>query len=126
MTAAVALRRLSGLPRSAFGTALAHIGLGVTLIGIVAVTAFETEHIVEMKPGMTTEAGGYTLRFDGMRSGNGPNYTEESRSFHHQPGRRRRGRCLVVEADLYRAADADDRGRYPHLRLQPALRFARR
>ena len=36
-------RRLSGLPRSVFGTALAHIGLGVTLIGIVAVTAFETD-----------------------------------------------------------------------------------
>ncbi len=81
VTGAVALRRLSGLPRSVFGTALAHIGLGVTLIGIVAVTAFETEHIVEMKPGMTTDAGGYTLRFDGLRNGNGPNYSEESGHF---------------------------------------------
>ncbi len=81
VTGAVALRRVSGLPRSVFGTALAHIGLGVTLIGIVAVTAFETEHIVEMKPGMTTDAGGYTLRFDGLRNGNGPNYSEESGHF---------------------------------------------
>ena len=81
VTGSVALRRLSGLPRSVFGTALAHIGLGVTLIGIVAVTAFETEHIVEMKPGMTTDAGGYTLRFDGLRNGNGPNYSEESGHF---------------------------------------------
>jgi cytochrome c-type biogenesis protein CcmF len=81
VTAAVAWRRVSGLPRSVFGTALAHAGLGVTLIGIVAVTAFETEHIVEMKPGMTTEAGGYTLRFDGLRNGNGPNYSEESGHF---------------------------------------------
>jgi cytochrome c-type biogenesis protein CcmF len=64
-----------------FGTALAHIGLGVTLIGIVAVTAFETEHIVEMKPGMTTDAGGYTLRFDGLRNSNGPNYSEQSGHF---------------------------------------------
>ena len=77
----VAWRRFTGLPRSAFGTALAHIGLGVTLIGIVAVTAFETETVVEMKPGMTVEAGGYTLRFDGMRNGSGPNYTEESGHF---------------------------------------------
>jgi cytochrome c-type biogenesis protein CcmF len=81
VTGAVALRRLSGLPRSVFGTALAHIGMGVALIGIVAVTAFETEHIVEMKPGMTTDAGGYTLRFDGLRNGNGPNYSEESGHF---------------------------------------------
>jgi cytochrome c-type biogenesis protein CcmF len=81
VTGSVALRRLSGLPRSVFGTALAHIGLGVTLIGIVAVTAFETEHIVEMKPGMSTDAGGYTLRFDGLRKGNGPNYSEESGHF---------------------------------------------
>ena len=73
----VVWRRLSGLPRSVFGTALAHIGLGVTLIGIVAVTAFETEHILEMKPGMTADAGGYSLRFEGLRRGNGANYNEE-------------------------------------------------
>jgi cytochrome c biogenesis factor len=35
-----ALRRAAGLPRSAWGTALAHFGIGVTLLGIVAVTAW--------------------------------------------------------------------------------------
>ncbi|MDO9417993.1 heme lyase CcmF/NrfE family subunit [Pararhizobium sp.] len=75
------LRRFIGLPRSAFGTALAHIGMGVMVIGVVGVTAFETEHVIEMKPGMTADAGGYTLSFDGMRPGNGPNYTEESGHF---------------------------------------------
>ena len=45
---------------------MAHVGLGVTVLGIVAVTAFETEHIVEMKPGDDRRMrGGYTLRFDG-------------------------------------------------------------
>ncbi|WLR96000.1 heme lyase CcmF/NrfE family subunit [Shinella sumterensis] len=77
----VAFRRFVGLPGSAFGTALAHIGVGVTVIGIVAVTAFETEHVVEMKPGMQVEAGGFTLTFDGMRRGQGPNYSEESGHF---------------------------------------------
>jgi len=77
----VAWRRLVGLPRSAFGTALAHMGLGITVLGIVAVTTFETEHVVEMKPGMTAEAGGYTLAFDGMRSAVGPNYTEDRGHF---------------------------------------------
>ncbi|ASY55710.1 heme lyase CcmF/NrfE family subunit [Sinorhizobium sp. CCBAU 05631] len=77
----VALRRFLGLPRSAYGTALAHIGLGVTLIGIVAVTAYETETVVEMKPGMLVDAGGYSIRFDGMREGRGPNYTEDTGHF---------------------------------------------
>jgi cytochrome c-type biogenesis protein CcmF len=79
--AATAWRRFVGLPRSAFGTALAHFGLGVTVIGVVAVTAFETEQVVEMRPGQTVEAGGYMLRLEGMRPNTGPNYTEDVGSF---------------------------------------------
>src|SRR5690606_37310700 len=74
---ATAFRRFKGLPGSAFGTALAHMGVGVTVIGVIAVTAFETEYVAEMKPGMQVESGGYVLTFDGMRSGHGPNYSEE-------------------------------------------------
>ena len=77
----IAWRRFKGLPGSAFGTALAHLGVGVMLVGIVAVTAFETEHVVEMKPGMQVEAGGFVLTYDGMRSGQGPNYSEDSAHF---------------------------------------------
>ncbi|WP_159952882.1 heme lyase CcmF/NrfE family subunit [Rhizobium sp. 18065] len=80
-TASVAWSRLKGLPRSAFGTSLAHMGLGITVLGIVAVTTFETETVVEMKPGMTAEAGGFVLTFDGMRAGQGPNYTEDRGHF---------------------------------------------
>ncbi|KQS77475.1 cytochrome C biogenesis protein CcmF [Rhizobium sp. Leaf384] len=78
---AIAWRRLSGLPRASFGTALAHAGVGVTVIGIVAVTAFQSEHILAMTPGQTTEAGGYALRFDGLKAGQGPNYSEERGHF---------------------------------------------
>jgi cytochrome c-type biogenesis protein CcmF len=77
----VAWRRLMGLPRSAFGTALAHAGLGITVLGIVAVTTFQTENITEMKPGGTADLGGYTLRFDGIQPGVGPNYTEDRARF---------------------------------------------
>ncbi|WP_312417511.1 cytochrome c-type biogenesis CcmF C-terminal domain-containing protein, partial [Shinella sp.] len=34
-----------------------------------------------MKPGTQVEAGGFTLTFDGMRRGQGPNYSEESGHF---------------------------------------------
>ncbi|MGO6819893.1 cytochrome c-type biogenesis CcmF C-terminal domain-containing protein, partial [Rhizobium brockwellii] len=77
----LAWRRLSGLPRSAFGTALAHAGLGVTVLGIVAVTTFQSEYVIEMKPGEVTEAGGYSLHFDGMQPATGPNYTEDRGHF---------------------------------------------
>lgn len=72
----VGLRRLAGLPRSAFGTALAHAGLGVTLLGIVATSAFQSEVILEMKPGDTTTVGAYSVTFDGIRNASGPNYSE--------------------------------------------------
>ncbi|PKR88948.1 heme lyase NrfEFG subunit NrfE [Pleomorphomonas diazotrophica] len=72
----VGLRRLAGLPRSAFGTALAHAGLGVTLLGIVATSAFQSEAILEMKPGDTATVGAYSVTFDGIRNSSGPNYSE--------------------------------------------------
>ncbi len=77
----IAFRRLVGLPRSAFGTALAHFGLGVTVLGIVAVSVFETETVLEMKPGATVEAGEFTLRFEKMEERRGPNFTEENGVF---------------------------------------------
>ncbi|TCV71498.1 heme lyase CcmF/NrfE family subunit [Neorhizobium sp. S3-V5DH] len=78
---AVGLRRLAGLPRSVFGTAIAHFGLGVTVLGIFSATLFGTETVVEMKPRATVDAGGYSLTFDGMREAVGPNFTEERGHF---------------------------------------------
>lgn len=74
-------RRLIGLPRSMIGTVVAHAGLGVSVIGIVAVTSFQTEHIVTMKPGDTVSVSEYTLRFDGLTPARGPNYTEDRGTF---------------------------------------------
>ncbi len=52
------LRRLFGLPRTAWATALAHMGIGVTVIGIVSTSAWETELVTTMKPGESaTHAG---------------------------------------------------------------------
>src|SRR5438093_3312806 len=45
-----ALARARGLPRSTWGSALAHFGLGVTLLGIVGETQLGTERIAELKP----------------------------------------------------------------------------
>jgi cytochrome c-type biogenesis protein CcmF len=75
------LRRLAGLPRSMFGTTLAHLGLGLTTLGVVGVLSFETENILAMKPGQTTEISGYVLRFDEILPVQGPNFTENRARF---------------------------------------------
>src|SRR6478735_7841680 len=71
-----AWRRLRSLPRSAYGTALAHAGLGIVVIGIVATTAWRSEAILAMKPGQTASIAGYTLTFKGVAPRQGPNYPE--------------------------------------------------
>ncbi|TGQ11887.1 MULTISPECIES: heme lyase CcmF/NrfE family subunit [unclassified Mesorhizobium] len=84
---AVMLRRFAGLPRSVFGTALAHLGLGLTLLGIVGTLCFGTERILTMRPGETVELSGHSLRFEGLFPQKGPNFTED------------RARFLLIGAD---------------------------
>ena len=76
-----ARRRAAGLPRSAWGTALAHFGVAVTLLGIVGVTTWASELIVALKPSQTVSLSGYELTFDGLTQRSGPNYGEALAKF---------------------------------------------
>lgn len=60
------LRRLANLPRAAWGSALAHFGVGLMVTGIVGTTAWQSEQIVAMKSGEKAEIAGYTLEFRGI------------------------------------------------------------
>jgi len=73
---ATAWTRARGLPRSVFGTAFAHFGLGVSLLGIVCVSTWGAERIVALKPNATVSLRSYELTFDGMVTRQGPNYRE--------------------------------------------------
>ncbi|WP_448033279.1 heme lyase CcmF/NrfE family subunit [Bradyrhizobium liaoningense] len=73
---ATVLQRARGLPRSAWGTAFAHAGLGVALIGIVCETTWNSEHIATMKPNDVAHVAGYDLKLDGLLQRQGPNYRE--------------------------------------------------
>ncbi len=77
----VMLRRFLGLPRSIFGTALAHLGLGLTILGMVGALGFGSERILTMHAGETVEISGHTLRFAGLYPVQGPNYTEDRGRF---------------------------------------------
>ena len=81
-----AMRRLSGLPRSSHGTAIAHFGAGLMLLGIVATSAYQSEKVLVMKSGERTEIAGYELTFQGVHPGRGPNYREEVGHFRVQRG----------------------------------------
>ncbi|AZO55602.1 MULTISPECIES: heme lyase CcmF/NrfE family subunit [unclassified Mesorhizobium] len=77
----VMARRLVGLPRSVFGTAFAHLGLGLTVLGIVGTLCFGTEKILSMHAGETVEISGRTVRFVGLYPAQGPNYSEDRGRF---------------------------------------------
>jgi cytochrome c-type biogenesis protein CcmF len=74
-------RRAAGLPRSAWGTAVAHFALGITLLGIIGETNWGSERIVALKPSQTVSISDYQLSFDGMTSRDGSNYRETAAHF---------------------------------------------
>ncbi|WP_108659669.1 heme lyase CcmF/NrfE family subunit [Acuticoccus kandeliae] len=75
------LRRLAHLPRPIWGAALGHLGVGLTVLGIVSLSVFETEVIRDMGPGDSVEIAGYTLTFEHAEQREGPNYTDATAIF---------------------------------------------
>jgi cytochrome c-type biogenesis protein CcmF len=73
--------RARGLPRSAWGAAFAHAGLGLALIGIVCETTWNSERIASMKPGDVAQLGGYEVKLDNITQQQGPNFREQVSQF---------------------------------------------
>ena len=73
--AGVALRRTFGLPLSFFGAALAHLGLGVTLLGLSGL-GFGAETIATLHKGVPAQVGPYSVTLDSIGERVGPNYKE--------------------------------------------------
>jgi cytochrome c-type biogenesis protein CcmF len=67
-------QRAIGLPRSTWGTAIAHSGVAVSMLGIVCAGTWGTERIVAVKPTQTVSLSGYEFSFDGLLQRSGPNY----------------------------------------------------
>jgi cytochrome c-type biogenesis protein CcmF len=74
-------RRALNLPRAAWGSVLGHFGVGVMVLGIVSVTAFETEKITTMRPGQTVDLAGYDITYEGVAPRRGPNYQDVVATF---------------------------------------------
>ena len=76
--AAEVLRRAWNLPRADWGKALAHSGLGISIFGIAAITAWAVEDIRAVHPGESFAVAGYELRLEGVEERRGPNYGAET------------------------------------------------
>ncbi|GHA29189.1 c-type cytochrome biogenesis protein CcmF [Devosia pacifica] len=97
------LRRIIKLPRSTFATALGHFGVGITVLGIVSTTAWESEVVTTLNPGETTAIADYAIAFDDFNEVAGPNYSAERGIFtvtDHNGGER----TLAAERRFYEAS----------------------
>src|SRR5271156_6026003 len=75
LSAGVALKRTFGLPLSFSGAALAHLGLGVTLLGLSGL-GFGAETIATLHKGVPALVGPYSITLDSVGERIGPNYKE--------------------------------------------------
>jgi cytochrome c-type biogenesis protein CcmF len=75
------LSRLAGLPGASLGVVFAHGGLGIMVIGIIAVSLWKTEVIIAMRPGEAAKVGAYRVTFQGEAPLTGPNYTGRTGRF---------------------------------------------
>ncbi len=72
-----AWRRLTNLPRGTWGMTLAHIGLGVFVLGAVVETSGRIEAAQALTVGQSLQVGAYTLTLKGVEAVQGPNYTAD-------------------------------------------------
>ena len=70
-------RRLIHLPRGAWGMTLAHIGLGVFVLGAVVETSGRVEAAQALAVGESVKVGAYTLTLEGVAPIDGPNYSAD-------------------------------------------------
>jgi cytochrome c-type biogenesis protein CcmF len=76
------LRRLTGLPRGAWGMTLAHLGLGVFILGACFETGWKAEAAEALPAGGSLNVGGYHLALDRVGDADGPNYDAERATIH--------------------------------------------
>ncbi|MBS0388348.1 MAG: heme lyase CcmF/NrfE family subunit [Proteobacteria bacterium] len=68
------LRQRSSLPASQVGMTIAHIGLGLFVLGITFVKSSTIETDVALAPGASHQVGDYVFRYDGGETIEGPNF----------------------------------------------------
>ncbi|TMJ15062.1 MAG: heme lyase CcmF/NrfE family subunit [Alphaproteobacteria bacterium] len=68
-------RNLRRTPLFIWGMAVSHLGIGVSLAGMAAESAFSKERLVAARLGETVSVGPYAIRFESVDPVAGPNWT---------------------------------------------------
>jgi len=68
------IAKLRANSASYYGMLLAHLGIGVFIVGVTLVKAYEVEKDVRLDVGESVVVGGYDFKFLGVTPGPGPNY----------------------------------------------------
>jgi cytochrome c-type biogenesis protein CcmF len=68
------LKRAGALSLGVWGMSLAHIGLGLFVIGAVTETAARVERTYVLAPGQSVELRGWSFTFNGVQEVEGPNF----------------------------------------------------
>ena len=66
--------RLRGIATAWWGMWLAHLGIGIFIIGVTLIGSLESHVDVQMRDGQTTQLGDYTFVFRGVSTVQGSNY----------------------------------------------------
>ncbi|MSO76666.1 MAG: heme lyase CcmF/NrfE family subunit [Alphaproteobacteria bacterium] len=74
-------RRARAIPRAAYGMSIAHSGIALVMLAIIATTVWRTEVIQVMRAGEQVNVAGYEFAFEGVRDLNGPNYQAQRGTF---------------------------------------------
>lgn len=62
------------LPRNYYGMVLAHLGMAVSLVGVLFVSVNSDEQMVRMSKGDVSVLAGYEFKFEGVNHFEGPNF----------------------------------------------------
>ena len=68
-------RNLRRTPLITWGMVLAHLGIAVTMAGMASEAAFTKETLIAARPGQQAAVGPWRIRFEGVESVAGPNWT---------------------------------------------------
>ena len=115
-------RRARGLPRSAYGSTLAHAGIGLTLLGIVATSAWQSESVVTMRAGESDRDRRLRAHLPRRRPGPGAELSGAGGPPHRDARRLRRDAAEPRQAPLRRAPPAHHRSRHPRRARRRPLR----
>ena len=100
---------LDGMKRwsqARYGQMLAHVGLGITALGIAVVSSYGIERDVALEPGKPATVGEYSVYLERVEPVQGPNYTAQAGFIRLREGDTGEGILLETQKRRYRVQES--------------------